>query len=679
VADLTGADIDKLFSSGTPDAPAVAAPVTPPAGVDIDKRFRDAAAAETEAAKAKAAAEPVTTLRGVARNAAAGLTDIGANVGNILSDPFANLVGRPLLTAGQFAYDALAPVFGYNRMSDDQRNALYADFGNQPGTRGVAAVGNVLGVAPGDVQAATPTEALVRKGVGAAGTMAALGPGGVGAPVMGATGAVAGDLATEAVPPWAKPGVEMAGNVAGALAGSKATSLGTKTANVISGNASTPLVDAYQRLGIDPVLLGDVTGNPTARLAQAYSSKSPGGAAVVNPVEQRVVGQFHDAVENTAQGLGRSVDAQGAGQVLQDAARNWKDVTFPAREDAAYQPVNQRMAGEQVDPAEYRASLSTLTSKLAALPETQKALLPPRIQTLLDAINKDAPPGTTISWQTAQDLRSAIGRMMGVPEIVQSVGRDQLKAAYGGIARDMGQAADTAGVGDAFRAANAVSVAGHSFIEGPLAKVISKNNAAQETIPAEKAAAAVLSGGDTTLQAMRQELPGATDELAGLKLRDMMRATPGAAGATGQETSVGSFLTNLNKLRQTAPNGTKALFSDPAVAQKLDDLATVADSMKETAKRANTSNTQPNLALMEMLGGLASGHYLSGGNLLATAGATMAPWAANKILGYGVTRPSVTNLLAAPGPRALPNPLAAGLLAAPDMRRLGQPDNGTPR
>src|SRR4051794_16531758 len=58
----------------------------------------------------QASYSPDWTWRGVARNAAAGLTDVGAGVLNVASDPYANLVGRPLLTVGQTAYDFLAPM-----------------------------------------------------------------------------------------------------------------------------------------------------------------------------------------------------------------------------------------------------------------------------------------------------------------------------------------------------------------------------------------------------------------------------------------------------------------------------------------------------------------------------------------------------------------------------------------
>ena len=488
--------------------------------------------------------------------------------------------------------------------------------------------------------------------------------------IMGGAGAVTGEKLSAFAPDWLKPYVGMAASMLGAYGTGRAISAGGKVANAVAGKTS-PLVDAYDRLGMDTKLLGDVTGSPTAQGMQAYSSAAPVSSAIVAPVERNAVSQFGDAVEGTAQMLGTSRNATMAGDVLQNEARNWKDVVFPQRQQQVWTPVDQIMAGTAVDPSGYRGALSALTGKLAALPETQKALLPPRVQTMLDAINADVPAGSTMTWQQAQDLRTAIGHIMGVPEIVQSVGKDQLKAAYGGIAGDMKATAVANGAGDLFDNANAVSTAGHAFIDNTLSKIIRANNPAQESIAADKAADTVLASGDAHLQAIRQEMPRAADELAAYKLRDMALATAGKAGATGGETSVATFLTDLNKLRQAAPNGTAALYgAAPDVAQRISDLSTVADSIRETARRANTSGTGSYLG-WAALGPLATEGYMRGGlkGMMAT---TAAPLVANSLFGAGVTNPAITRFAATPSaaPVNTRNALLAGAIGdIPGLQR----------
>jgi len=618
---------------------------------------------------------PPTTARGIVRNVAAGAIDTGENVVNTASDPFGNLIGKPLATAAVFAHDLIAPLFGGERFPPDVRNALLGDTVPQPGTRAINTLGQIAGVNPDDVTANTAAERLTRKAVGAGGSVAALGPAGVTPALMGATGAIVGDQAAQAVPEWAKPAAELAGNVVGGIAAGGAAKAAGTVGNLASGER-TPMVDAYHRLGMTPRLTGDITGNPTAQFLQAYSSKALGGAGRIRPLEQQAVGEFNAAVERTAQNLGGSRDAMSAGTALQTEARNWQDNVFPARQAAAWAPVDKAMASATVDPVNYRGALTSLSNKLAALPETQKAMLPARVSTMLDAINADVPAGNAMPWQQAQQLRSAIGEIMGVPEIAQSVGDKQLARMYGGLSEDMKASARAAGAGALFDQANAVSTAGHAFIDNTLSKIIRSKNPAQESIRPERATDAVLGGGDTTLQALRAEMPKAADELAAYKLRDMALATPGAAGRTGAETSVGTFLTDLNRMRQSAPNGTKALFADPAAAQAVEDLSMVADGMKETAKRANTSGTTSHAIIPEMAL-TAAATYHGTGSIPATIASTAGPVLANYLAARASSSPILTRLATTPShaERFAPLSIETGALGynalgGPDMRRL---------
>jgi hypothetical protein len=678
---FAGTPAEDTPAAGTAAVPNRAASASTAPGDDPPSMF----AGTPEEAKAQDTAAPPapqTTWRGVAKNFAAGLLDAAGNVGNVLTDPVGNLIGKPLATTAVFLHDAVGPALGYPAYTDQQRNDLLSDNVPQPGTALINATGRAIGADPGAVAAATPAERLTRKVVGAAGTGAALGPAGLAAPAIAGVSAAAGDQAANYAPDYAKPMVELGTNLATAGVGAKVAATATRATNLAAGNQS-PIVQAYDRLGIEPSLRGDVTGNDSAQMAQAYSSAAPFSSGVVRPVEQRVVGQFGQAVEDTAAKLGSSTNAQAAGDVLQSEARNWKDTVFPQRQDQAWAPVDQAMGNATVDPSNYRTALTALTGKLAALPETQKALLPPRIQQMLDAINTDVPQGSTMSWGQAQQLRSAIGNVMGVPEIAQSVGKDQLKAAYSGISQDMkasasDSAASSAAAGtpnhadEAFANANKVSTEGHAFIDNHLSKIIRSNNPAQETITPERAAQTVLGSGDTTIQAIRREMPKAADELAAYKLRDMATATPGLAGPSGNEVSPGTFLTDLNRFRQGAPGGHAALYgNDPAVAQRVDDLATVAGTIKDTAKKANTSKTGPFMALGQAAPSMAAGYYAAG--IPGAIGAVATPFALNRAMGHVVTNQAMTRFAAAPGPTAPVNPLGMGLLSDTESQRLSAP------
>ena len=129
--------------------------------------------------------------------------------------------------------------------------------------------------------------------------------------------------------------------------------------------------------------------------------------------------------------------------------------------------------------------------------------------------------------------------------------------------------------GCAFNNANAVTTAGHTFIENVGSKIAKANNPLQETVAPEQATNSILNSGDTTLQAVRQEMPDAADVLAAYKLRQAQTAKPSVAGAYN-DTSTGTFLTNMNRSQQQTPGGHNALFNDPAVQGQLDDLTEVA-------------------------------------------------------------------------------------------------------
>ena len=193
-------------------APAPAAAPADDAGDDPVSLALKAKSAP-EPPPAAAAAQP-TTAAGLARNAAAGVADAGQGVLGAVADPFGTLIGRPALTLGAAAYDAVAPLLGGSRLTPQQRAAILGTDQPAPFARPVNALAAGLGVDPAAVPA-TPAEAMTRAGVAGAATMALAGPAGVAGPLAGAGGAVAGRAASDAAPEWAKPAAELAGNVVG--------------------------------------------------------------------------------------------------------------------------------------------------------------------------------------------------------------------------------------------------------------------------------------------------------------------------------------------------------------------------------------------------------------------------------------------------------------------------------
>lgn len=203
---------------------------------------------------------------GMARNIAAGLVDAGGALVNTLSDPFGNLVGKPLATGIQFAHDALAPVFGYERFPADVREKLLGDTVPQPGTKAMTAIAHGLGATPPEeVQPSTDMQSLVRRGVTNATLLGGMGPM---AAFSGAAAPIGGDVAASAVTDWAKPAAELGGQMAaGATPSVAKTTLGV---------IASPVTSAARR--VVPVALGSARERSVGRVLD----RIVGGSTVEN-------------------------------------------------------------------------------------------------------------------------------------------------------------------------------------------------------------------------------------------------------------------------------------------------------------------------------------------------------------------------------------------------------------
>ena len=132
---------------------------------------------------------------GMMANVAAGMQSGGAGAINVLSDPFGNIVGRPLTALGLGAYNLGARAFGYDPVSADKINAILDDGNVQPGSQLVDALDKAGGVPnPSQVIPQNDAERYARAAAEGVTGMMALGPIG-GVRLIGAglaTGAASG-------------------------------------------------------------------------------------------------------------------------------------------------------------------------------------------------------------------------------------------------------------------------------------------------------------------------------------------------------------------------------------------------------------------------------------------------------------------------------------------------------
>jgi hypothetical protein len=192
------------------------------------------------------------------------------------------------------------------------------------------------------------------------------------------------------------------------------------------------------------------------------------------------------------------------------------------------------------------------------------------------------------------------------PTVPGDSSRPELQALWGALSKDIEGLIATRGPAaqQAFAEASAYSRNGHQFIDNVLSKVAQGSETRPTGLmpgPAAERALSTGGAGGQFLQAIRTEMPDAADALAAYKLRNMASATPGTATPTGPQYSPNRFLTERNPQR-LSPEAHDALFgADPYVAQRLDDLSTVAGPMRATERFINRSGTAPTAQLGSML------------------------------------------------------------------------------
>jgi hypothetical protein len=142
---------------------------------------------------------------GYGANIAAGAAQIPAQGIDIATDPFGNMVGKPLATGLVALHDFIAPKLGYQKFPADVRHTLLDDTVPQPGDRLVSSAAHTLGLpAPEDVVPGSAGQGMARAATTAAGLFPIMGGAGLrqaaGPAAVGATSAVAGQIAEDVAP-----------------------------------------------------------------------------------------------------------------------------------------------------------------------------------------------------------------------------------------------------------------------------------------------------------------------------------------------------------------------------------------------------------------------------------------------------------------------------------------------
>jgi hypothetical protein len=488
----------------------------------------------------------------------AGVGDVAQGLGNMVG-----IVGNPL-NAGVNA------VLGTNLSTDlgqTFRQATGAPDGNP-----IASAINQGGVA-----------ALT--GAGAATQLTGRGLGGVVTNALsqqpiaqGISGAVSGGSSEVARQGGASP----IGQAAAGLAGGVGAFSGTNAlARLAQPKVASPVAQAAGRQNIQ-LMPADV-GGPATRGLTAAAAQSAVSSPSVRGAAQRTQGQFKQAAQKTG---GPALAPDDAGATVKSAGDRFVQGS-------------QRTGGQLYDRAEKMAkgvsikaknAITTIDEQIAELQSAPKVNAP--LIKELKKFRNDLSANGGVKVSGMRDLRTAAQKAAYTDDLRSTPAKRVLGIVADSISGDIDAGLTHAGRGNAakaFKTADAYWRDRVEYIDGVLEPIIGKAKSGEAVLNAvEQMAQGKGKGVQTLMKLMRSVDKSEASDIRATIIDRMGRASAGQQNAEGTGYSATTFLTNWNKM---SAKGKAAIFTDPAQRKNLDDLATVADSMKQSGKYANHSNT----------------------------------------------------------------------------------------
>lgn len=457
-------------------------------------------------------------------------------------------------------------------------------------------------------------------------------------------------------------GVEFAAGFVGEGAGRAIPVLAKKALG--GGTAAVRnIVAQFQRLGIDPpasvISEGEVIGRVEAALAQSAT-----GGEILQKQALIVVEQTKTAVDTALSKVAVPRTKQGTGEVIKQAAINAVE-RFGFKKTEIYEEAFDLIGPETiVDTVALKELLAGLENQLAAAPKSEflrKSLSPAikEIKGILDTekisktlvetgildefgkpITKQfASGGEGLKFETLREIRTQIGNFIGDP-LTRSLEKGSMSRVYGALTIDMSGTAAKSGKTAAKKLSDADKFT-REWME-TTAKTMDKISRFDADEKAFRFALSSSRDGGTALARMRINFDADEwDIIASSVINRLGDATAGAQDAAGDVFSIGSFMTNWNKL---APEAKDALFGGVRFKElrgSLDDLTQVMAELKSVHRFVNTSNTAGTihtLLVMNALGGSAAlaatgDPAKAGGTLTATiVGSVILPKQAAKLI-----------------------------------------------
>lgn len=394
--------------------------------------------------------------------------------------------------------------------------------------------------------------------------------------------------------------------------------------------------EASADLGID--MLPADAGGPLTRTLTTVARTTPGGAVPITKAAQRSQRQAGDALDKIASREGEVLDAENMGNAVREGALKFRSGSRNSI-GRVYDKAAEEAGDARVTPSKAIEALDANIAELSEVPGETEGL------PILEKLRADLAKRGTVTVNGLRGMRTQYRQKFAKDNLRGSDIERRVMSVIDAASDDLITSLEAQGKTSAARTyaeADRQWAERIKTLDDVIMPIIGKKGekSGEQIASALNAAA---KGNNARLAKLFETLP---EEEAGIARATMIdnlgKAGPGAQNAGGDAFSFNSFLTNWNKLGNSAKN---SLFRGEN-REAIDQFALLADRAKAASKYQNYSNT--GLAVMgAATGGTAIASVFTLGKVLA------AQYAAGRLLASPKVAKALLKIAQAKNPAAV--------------------------
>lgn len=371
------------------------------------------------------------------------------------------------------------------------------------------------------------------------------------------------------------------------------------------------MIERFDRAGVSPMLAA-AEGKGAAATTNVIAENPVAGIGVRARL-RRAVAQTETSVDALARRYGETRGPQITGENVQGGvnryARDRRDPTSfaakaGARYDKVFADIDAGMAGKTGAGTSQISTPATTAALQQINASTQSAAIgqlvaDPTLSKVASTLS-EAGAAKDMSFADLRRLRTWVRDAKKDPDLRVKIGDANLSRLEGSLTQDIYANADKLASPDLarqLRRTDQFYAAGQARIENALQSFSDAKSGESAYSRITQAAGSTSSADASKLLSLKRSLaPDEWGDVAANTISEMGRPAPGLAPAGETGFSVSRFVTRYNQL---SPRGRDILFGAvggggpkaAALRAELDNLATVADDLKNLEKGANTSKT----------------------------------------------------------------------------------------